>query len=72
MSKSDPDDDDDAFSMFQEPKGFYQPEKQPTVVSYETITGHELYLRLVGHSPLWVGITPILISFLSTSRHPLP
>ena len=47
--------DDGTFDLFKEPEGYYGPEKQPTTASYTTISGHQLSLRLVGHSPLWVG-----------------
>lgn len=42
-------------NIFKEPEGFYEPEKQPTCVSYQTLNGQVLSLRLIGHSPLWVG-----------------
>ena len=46
---------DDYANIFEDPAGFYEPEKEPTFVSYETLTGQVLSLRLIGHSPLWVG-----------------
>ena len=47
--------EDGALGMFEEPAGYYQPEKQPTTVSHRTMNGQELILRLIGLSPLWVG-----------------
>lgn len=47
--------DDGGLDIFKEPEDFYEPEKQPTFVSYQTSTGQVLSLRLTGHSPLWVG-----------------
>lgn len=41
--------------LFDEPEGFYQPEKQPTFETHKLLDGRELQLRLVGHNPLWVG-----------------
>lgn len=40
--------------FFQEPDGYYAPEKLPTTTSYECRDGTVIDLRLVGHSPLWV------------------
>ncbi|KAK3681916.1 Protein N-terminal and lysine N-methyltransferase efm7 [Vermiconidia calcicola] len=45
--------EDGALGMFEEPAGYYQPEKQPTTVSHRTMNGQELILRLIGLSPLW-------------------
>ncbi|KAF1343709.1 putative methyltransferase-domain-containing protein [Delphinella strobiligena] len=39
--------------LFDEPEGFYQPEKQPTFETHKLLDGRELQLRLVGHNPLW-------------------
>jgi hypothetical protein len=51
------DDNDDLASLdlFQDPEGFYQPEKPATFTTYVMKNGRRLDLRLVGHSPLWVG-----------------
>ena len=54
---TDSDSDDTGLGLFKEPEGFYEPEKQPTTVSHTTQGGKELSLRLVGHSPLWVGVS---------------
>lgn len=43
-------------NIFQEPEGYYEAEKQPTFASYRTQNGTELNVRLIGHSPLWVGV----------------
>ena len=47
--------EDSELNIFQEPADFYQPEKKPTFVSHQTLSGQEITLRLVGHSPLWVS-----------------
>ena len=47
--------DDNALDIFEEPAGYFEPEKQPTTVSHTTLNGQTLSLRLIGHSPLWVG-----------------
>ncbi|KAF2451798.1 hypothetical protein P171DRAFT_11932 [Karstenula rhodostoma CBS 690.94] len=39
--------------LFQEPEGFYEPEKKPTFASHTLLSGKELNIRLVGHNPLW-------------------
>lgn len=54
MSDSDSE-EGDAFNLFQEPKDFYQPEKEPTKVEHKTLKGDVLQLNLVGHNPLWVS-----------------
>ena len=41
-------------ALFQEPEGYYEPEKQPSFVNYTLPSVGKLRLRLVGHSPLWV------------------
>ena len=48
-------DEDDHVNLFKEPEGYYEPEKQHTFVTYTTLNGQTLSLRLVGHNPLWVG-----------------
>jgi EEF1A N-terminal glycine/lysine methyltransferase len=55
MAGTSDDEGGDAGALFQEPEGFYQPEKEPTFVKYQMQDGEELNLRLVGHNPLWVG-----------------
>ncbi|KAK4994112.1 Protein N-terminal and lysine N-methyltransferase efm7 [Elasticomyces elasticus] len=45
--------DGDLGTMFEEPEGFYKPEKQPTFVTHTLPDGRELQLRLVGQNPLW-------------------
>lgn len=62
-------DDDGSFNIFKEPEGYLPPEKQPTAVSHTTLSGQVLTLRLIGHSPLWVGLLLIhLISFSYADR----
>ena len=51
---NDSDGDNDAVNLFQDPDGFYEPEKPATVTSYTLNDGRVISLRLVGHSPLWV------------------
>ena len=41
-------------ALFQEPEGYYEPEKPPSFVEYTLPSIGKLRLRLVGHSPLWV------------------
>lgn len=48
-------DDEAGLDLFQEPEGYYAPEKEPTFVRHRMLNGDELQLRLVGHNPLWVG-----------------
>lgn len=48
-------DSEDGLDLFQEPEGYFEPEKEPTFVSHKLLDGRELNLRLVGHNPLWVG-----------------
>jgi EEF1A N-terminal glycine/lysine methyltransferase len=51
---SDIDGDSDAVNLFQEPDGFYEPEKPATTTTYTLNDGRLISLQLVGHSPLWV------------------
>lgn len=48
--------DDDLIdtALFQEPEGYFQPEKPATYTSHTLLSGQTLRLRLVGHNPLWV------------------
>lgn len=52
---ADSSDEENVAGIFEEPEGFYQPEKEPTFVKHRMLNGDELTLRLVGHNPLWVG-----------------
>jgi len=54
------DSDEEVVDLFQEPEGFYKPEKEATFVKHRMLNGDELKLRLVGHNPLWVGLQGIL------------
>ncbi|OAK95544.1 hypothetical protein IQ06DRAFT_60653 [Phaeosphaeriaceae sp. SRC1lsM3a] len=45
--------EDEGIDLFQEPTGFYEPEKQATYASHQLLSGKELTVRLVGHNPLW-------------------
>jgi nicotinamide N-methyltransferase len=49
---------DGVFGLFQEPEGYYQPEKPATTTTHTLKSGEILTLRLVGHNPLWVYINP--------------
>jgi nicotinamide N-methyltransferase len=48
------DSEDVGIDLFQEPEGFYEPEKQPTFATHKLLSGKDLSIRLVGHNPLWV------------------
>lgn len=50
----DSDQDSDVADLFQEPDGFYQPDKPATFTKHTLKDGQIISLRLVGHSPLWV------------------
>jgi EEF1A N-terminal glycine/lysine methyltransferase len=39
--------------LFNEPEDFYLPSPKPTTEKHTLLSGRELSLRLVGHSPLW-------------------
>ena len=66
------DSDEEAIDLFQEPEGYYQPEKEATFVKHRMLNGEELELRLVGNSPLWVRksrCSPLI--YLSSHRNML-
>ena len=44
-------DGDEPADIFQEPLGYYPPEKPPQFIEYSLKAGHLLSLRLLGHSP---------------------
>jgi EEF1A N-terminal glycine/lysine methyltransferase len=48
-------DDDLPLDVFEEPSGYYQPEKPHTFAHYTLKSGRTLSLRLLGFSPLWVN-----------------
>jgi hypothetical protein len=50
-------DSEGELGIFQEPEGFYEPEKEPSFVDYTLQSGLKLNLRLVGHNPLWVSFS---------------
>lgn len=54
MESSDDEDGVISADLFQDPAGFYQPEKSATFTTYTLKTGQTITLRLVGHNPLWV------------------
>lgn len=53
MTSSSDEDVNDA-ALFQEPEGYFQPEKPATYTEHTLLSGQTLRLRLVGHNPLWV------------------
>lgn len=46
--------------LFQEPSGYFEPEKPATYTEYTLESAKTLRLRLVGHNPLWVLHLPTL------------
>ena len=48
------DSEPDELSLFDEPEGFYQPDKEATSEAHQLLSGQVLNIRLVGHNPLWV------------------
>lgn len=55
MTSSSDEDVNDA-ALFQEPEGYFQPEKPATYTEHTLLSGQTLRLRLVGHNPLWVRV----------------
>lgn len=55
-SETDMDEEGSTADLFQEPEGFYQPDKEPTYAKHVLLSGKELRVRLVGFNPLWVSI----------------
>ena len=53
-AKEESDANDDAIDIFQEPQGYYQPNKPSKFTEFELQDGRIISLRLVGESPLWV------------------
>ncbi|KIV97744.1 hypothetical protein PV10_01454 [Exophiala mesophila] len=51
--ESSSDDEPASAALFNEPEGYYQPEKPATFTNYTLTNGRHFNLRLVGHSPLW-------------------
>ncbi|OMP87889.1 putative nicotinamide N-methyltransferase [Diplodia seriata] len=47
------DDEAGGLDLFQEPEGYFQPEKPPTYATHKLESGEELKVRLVGFNPLW-------------------
>lgn len=48
---------DNISSLFQDPEGFYPPDKEPSFAYYPLLSGHSLRVRLVGSHPLYVRIS---------------
>ncbi|KAH8432095.1 putative nicotinamide N-methyltransferase Nnt1 [Aspergillus melleus] len=50
---ADADDNYDAGGMFDDPEGFYEPEKEPTFAEHPMLSGQTVRVRLVGSHPLY-------------------
>lgn len=61
---SDSEDGDIGTDLFQEPEGYFEPEKEPTFATHKLLVGQELTVRLVGHNPLWVRV---ILNFVAPS-----
>ncbi|KAF2834233.1 hypothetical protein M501DRAFT_1001389 [Patellaria atrata CBS 101060] len=46
-------DEEDNIDLFQEPSDYYEPEKPATFAAHQLLSGDEVSIRLIGHSPLW-------------------
>jgi nicotinamide N-methyltransferase len=44
----------DAGGLFNDPEGFYPPEKEPTFAEHQMLSGQTVRVRLVGSHPLYV------------------
>lgn len=44
----------DTGDMFNDPEGFYPPEKEPTYADHQMLSGQVVRVRLVGSHPLYV------------------
>ncbi|MCJ1393773.1 nicotinamide n-methyltransferase [Xylographa bjoerkii] len=40
-------------ALFQEPDGYFEPEKPPSFAEHTLLSGEKIHMRLVGHNPLW-------------------
>lgn len=69
MTSSDEEDVNNA-ALFQEPEGYFQPERPATYTEHTLLSGQTLRLRLVGHNPLWVRALPASGSTRSLLRIP--
>jgi hypothetical protein len=49
-------DDFDTGDMFNDPEGFYPPEKEPTFAEHRMLSGQTVRVRLVGSHPLYVPL----------------
>lgn len=50
--------DDLDVGLFQDPEGYYPPEKQPTFAEHRMLSGQTVRVRLVGSHPLYVRPLP--------------
>ncbi|KKK20840.1 hypothetical protein AOCH_006556 [Aspergillus ochraceoroseus] len=55
------DEDLDTGDMFNDPEGFYPPEKEPSSAEHRMLSGQVVRVRLVGSHPLYVG-NPLTLS----------
>lgn len=46
----------DTGDMFNDPEGFYPPEKEPTYADHQMLSGQVVRVRLVGSHPLYVPL----------------
>lgn len=54
-------DDLEVGDIFQDPEGYYPPDKEPTFAEHHMLSGQTVRVRLVGSHPLYV-CTPTCIS----------
>lgn len=47
-------DEIDVADIFQDPEGYYPPEKEPTYAEHHMLSGQSVRVRLVGSHPLYV------------------
>ncbi|MCJ1383379.1 nicotinamide n-methyltransferase [Xylographa soralifera] len=53
LSKSEDGEDFADTALFEEPNGYFRPEKPPSFAEHTLLSGEKLHMRLVGHNPLW-------------------
>lgn len=64
-------DEFDTGDMFQDPEGFYPPEKEPTYADHQMLSGQVVRVRLVGSHPLYVATSPFTKDLLVCTLTPL-
>lgn len=57
-------DEIDVADIFQDPEGYYPPEKEPTYAEHHMLSGQKVRVRLVGSHPLYVraNLHPLLFT----------